>query len=473
MASPHRWSGLPQRRAYGGRRRSALNVRVLPHGLYRPASTEADRADATAIGIQVPQALRRGSGAGLRRVVSRAAASESVERFAGDDDDTSVMVYPRSAEFLQIAARIAARSGWKVIAFATERPSARPSDAAATAAYVEAVRANTDGVCTVCEELAAYWIDQGVDPARITVIPTPVREACFTDSRTHTGPGANAVYIGNLEHERIEYLYDAAEVVRESVPDLKLTFYADSSDQRRLELLQEAERRCLNTTIELLPAVSPIDVPNILRDVDVHLVPPRNRGRTSAGGFPMKLGECLASGRPVVAPILGDIPKYLVDGESAFLVPPQDTDAFAAAVVKVLPRGSRARRASGRARPGRRATHTSCPRSRCPDSRLPLDPAYAQLTTGGRVSRHDVPPSGDRDVPLVQQGHPTFRPLGVPVSTGRGHAAALPNLPLATLYRYRELEPASQPQLWHDSCESAHVTDNRGPHMNLYARMGS
>jgi len=49
----------------------------------------------------------------------------------------------------------------------------------------------------------------------------------------------------------------------------------------------------------------------------------------STGGFPTKLGEYLATGKPVVVTKVADIPRYLEDGENAYLVEPDDNSAFA------------------------------------------------------------------------------------------------------------------------------------------------
>jgi glycosyltransferase involved in cell wall biosynthesis len=56
----------------------------------------------------------------------------------------------------------------------------------------------------------------------------------------------------------------------------------------------------------------------------------------STGGFPTKLGEYLATGKPVVVTKVGDIPKYLEDGVSAYLVVPDDNKAFAEKLEFVL-----------------------------------------------------------------------------------------------------------------------------------------
>jgi glycosyltransferase involved in cell wall biosynthesis len=46
-------------------------------------------------------------------------------------------------------------------------------------------------------------------------------------------------------------------------------------------------------------------------------------------GFSTKLGEYLATGKPVVITRTGEIENYLKDDESAYLAPPDDMQAFA------------------------------------------------------------------------------------------------------------------------------------------------
>jgi len=46
-------------------------------------------------------------------------------------------------------------------------------------------------------------------------------------------------------------------------------------------------------------------------------------------GFPTKLGEYLASGKPVVVTSVGDIPLYLIDNHDSFICHPDDPREFA------------------------------------------------------------------------------------------------------------------------------------------------
>lgn len=52
--------------------------------------------------------------------------------------------------------------------------------------------------------------------------------------------------------------------------------------------------------------------------------------------FPTKLGEYLASSRPVVTNRIGEIPRFLDDGVSALMPPPGDAAAFAKAICQLL-----------------------------------------------------------------------------------------------------------------------------------------
>jgi len=66
------------------------------------------------------------------------------------------------------------------------------------------------------------------------------------------------------------------------------------------------------------------------------LLAPLPAGNRSEARFPTKIGEYLATGRPVVTTNIGDIPKYLVDKESAYLTKPDDVNDFTDTIIEVL-----------------------------------------------------------------------------------------------------------------------------------------
>jgi glycosyltransferase involved in cell wall biosynthesis len=76
-------------------------------------------------------------------------------------------------------------------------------------------------------------------------------------------------------------------------------------------------------------------IPNIICNADL-LVLPRPDSKQARGGFPTKLGEYLATGIPVCATRVGEIPDYLQDNESVFFADPGSSDSFAKALDRAL-----------------------------------------------------------------------------------------------------------------------------------------
>jgi glycosyltransferase involved in cell wall biosynthesis len=56
----------------------------------------------------------------------------------------------------------------------------------------------------------------------------------------------------------------------------------------------------------------------------------------SKAGFPSKLGEYLLAGKPVISTATGDIPLYLEDGVSAYLVENDSSEAFSDKILRCV-----------------------------------------------------------------------------------------------------------------------------------------
>lgn len=257
-----------------------------------------------------------------------------IRAFAGTGSDGALIVYPRSYAVHRAAVRVADRLGWRVLAVSTEALTDNQIDPGSRDDYVSCIVDCEDGVWALSAHLADSWREAGVHSDRITVDPTIVREALF-EASPGTGDPDSAVYIGNLAHREIEYLLDISALVRRQVPDFRLTIYGDAVPERRAELATAVRERLLDGVVRVEASVPPARVPDLLAQARIALLP-RSRGLFSEAGFPNKLGEYLAAGRPVVVTCVGDIPRYLTDGLDAVLVPPDDVIAFAEAVVRVL-----------------------------------------------------------------------------------------------------------------------------------------
>jgi glycosyltransferase involved in cell wall biosynthesis len=76
-------------------------------------------------------------------------------------------------------------------------------------------------------------------------------------------------------------------------------------------------------------------IPSIVCNADL-LVLPRPDSKQAQGGFPTKLGEYLATGKPVCATRVGEIPNYLTDNESVFFAEPGSVESFAETMERAL-----------------------------------------------------------------------------------------------------------------------------------------
>ena len=68
-------------------------------------------------------------------------------------------------------------------------------------------------------------------------------------------------------------------------------------------------------------------IPSIISNAKL-LVLPRPDSKQAQGGFPTKLGEYLATGRPVCATNVGEIPEYLEDNKSVYFAKPGSVKSF-------------------------------------------------------------------------------------------------------------------------------------------------
>lgn len=99
--------------------------------------------------------------------------------------------------------------------------------------------------------------------------------------------------------------------------------------------LNQIERHNLQNRVFWMNEFHRDVIPTILKNASL-LTLPRPDSKQAQGGFSTKLGEYLASGVPVCATRVGEIPNYLVDNESVFFADPGSVMSFANAMKRAL-----------------------------------------------------------------------------------------------------------------------------------------
>jgi len=147
--------------------------------------------------------------------------------------------------------------------------------------------------------------------------------------RPSNGTGPIVVFVGTLKPwHGLPLLVRAFARMREQHPGARLRLIGEGPERKRLEAL--ADDTGVSGSLEFLGAVEHERVPQQLQQADIAVAPypPLENFYFS----PLKVGEYLAAGLPVVASRCGDLTDLLQDGETALLVPPGDVPALAGAL---------------------------------------------------------------------------------------------------------------------------------------------
>ena len=142
--------------------------------------------------------------------------------------------------------------------------------------------------------------------------------------------------------DEIEFVLDAAETARERCPGLRVRFSGWEIAEVARPALQERLCASVAAGSAIVEGVMPRErMLESFRGCAALLLPLKDEPRSFAR-CPTKLGEYLASGRPVVATRIGEVGALLSDGENAFLAEPGSVRAFADAILRALDDPARA-----------------------------------------------------------------------------------------------------------------------------------
>ncbi len=164
----------------------------------------------------------------------------------------------------------------------------------------------------------------GVEPARITVMPNGVDLARFPP-RVEKPKGA-PIELGFVGFVRAWHGLDRViEGMAKGGVDMTLTVVGDGPVRGALEA--QAAGLGLGDRVRFTGVVAPEAVPALVAGFDIALQP-----MATPYASPLKIFDYMAAGCAIVAPAQPNIEEILVDGETALLFDPADSDGLWAAV---------------------------------------------------------------------------------------------------------------------------------------------
>jgi len=198
---------------------------------------------------------------------------------------------------------------------------------------------SVDAVLPMTKKLDDYY--KAISPRTIPFLhlPMTVEVDRFTNNQEREKCFEYVTYCGNLGHNNkdgLPELIHAFSIVNIKYPKVKLKIIGSSRTEKDIIILKKlVQQLSLNESVLFTGSLSREEIPKHLCNSKV-LVLSRPNNKQAEAGFPTKLGEYLATGKPVVATSVGEIPYYLTDRISAFIAKPSNYMDFGNKIIEVL-----------------------------------------------------------------------------------------------------------------------------------------
>lgn len=180
-----------------------------------------------------------------------------------------------------------------------------------------------DVLFLMTDELLQFYGRYAGQQCILQKLPMTVDFARFEKNTPSSPDDPYIFYAGSLSEAKdgVESLICAFSKIADDFPELKLKIAGGTRtgalEKRLSDMIAEKQ---LSNQISLLGFVDRNEIPQYLCAAKM-VVLPRPDSLQARGGFPTKLGEYLAAGRPVIVTRVGEIPKYLTEDEVYFISP--------------------------------------------------------------------------------------------------------------------------------------------------------
>ncbi|QBQ55962.1 glycosyltransferase family 4 protein [Nitrosococcus wardiae] len=194
-----------------------------------------------------------------------------------------------------------------------------------------------DGFIVAGERVREYYARAGLPEKPIFEIQAPVDTSWFDpaivapDESVRNDSGFKLVSVGNLSPVKgFEYALEAVSILNAEGWDVKLyiagaIFDTQGAYERKLRKLME---NCGTDKVQLLGMVE--DVRSILAAADVYVC------SSIKEASPIGVWEAMSMGKPIVATDVGDIARFVKNGDSGLIVSPQNSRELAKAIKHLM-----------------------------------------------------------------------------------------------------------------------------------------
>jgi glycosyltransferase involved in cell wall biosynthesis len=153
-------------------------------------------------------------------------------------------------------------------------------------------------------------------------MPISVDMDRFPEKPFRMDPNVSLLYSGSFgKKDGLPVLLDAFDRLAGKYENVRLVLTGRGDREAMKELFTRMEISPYKDRIEFKGYLEDKDYYSLLNDADIPCMTRVDLAFAHAG-FPFKLGEFLASGKPVIASRVSDVDRFLVNGQNAMLVTP-------------------------------------------------------------------------------------------------------------------------------------------------------
>ena len=185
-------------------------------------------------------------------------------------------------------------------------------------------------VVAVSAEVRGQLIHAGVPSKRVSIIANGIDTHPFQQTRaTGSDPSRPLTVglVGRLSPEKgVDLFLQAAANVLTQLPETRFVVVGEGPDRPALEAL--LQRLKLRDRVRLPGRRD--DMPAVYASLDLLVSSSRQEG------LPVSLLEAMASGLPILATSVGEVPSLIRDQQTGLLVPPNDVQSLSQAMTTLL-----------------------------------------------------------------------------------------------------------------------------------------
>ncbi len=191
--------------------------------------------------------------------------------------------------------------------------------------------------------ISAFLSDWAVREARRLALPFELIEVPIvvdleeSSVRPYPEGPLTVVFAGAPQYDdTLRFIFEAMTQVWQRFPECRLVVTGSGPAEPAAQwLLQAAKAGGLDARIDVAGYLRREELLGLYSKAHALLIPLFDDVRSQAR-FPTKIGEYLASGRPIVTTSVGEMPRFFTDRRTAFMCAPGDVSAYAAKIVEVL-----------------------------------------------------------------------------------------------------------------------------------------